>query len=245
VTLAGGLGGLVDALVACLPPAALRASVRADGIRRSGGGLSVALAGGEQLEADAVLLAVPSASAASLVREFDRELATALGGIEFGSAATVHVAWPDAAGTRRTPSLGLFVPRTAGLELVAATFVSAKYPERSPAGIFLVRAFLGGAARHEISGRPEIELTESAVRELSQLLEISDEPLWTRLVLHRDALPQPAPGHLERVARLRARLAETPGLELAGGPLGAYGLPDTIAAAEAAAERLLAPRGSA
>jgi protoporphyrinogen oxidase len=52
-------------------------------------------------------------------------------------------------------------------------------------------------------------------------------------------MPQRKVGHPALVARLRARLATHPGLECAGGPVGAYGLADSIAEGEAAAERLL------
>jgi oxygen-dependent protoporphyrinogen oxidase len=239
MTLSGGLGGLVDALVDRLPPGALRTSARVEAIRRTDPGFAVALAGREKLAADAVLLTTPPVAAAPLVAGFDPQLASALAGIESAGAATVHVAFPAAAVIRPTSSLGFFVPRSAGLDLVAATFVSVKFPERAPEGTFLVRAFLGGAARSGISAKSDAQLTAIAVRELREVLAIAAAPLWSRLVRHPEALAQPAVGHLAVVEGLRARLAATPGIELAGGPLGAYGLPDTISAAEAAAERLL------
>ena len=240
VTLAGGLGGLVEALVNRLPPGALRTNAPVDSIRRTESGFALALAGGEAHAADAVLLAVPPVAAASLVGEIDPLLAAALGGIRSASAVTVHVAWSAEVISSLPRSLGFFVPRTAGLELVAATIVSVKFPERVPAGLVLVRAFLGGAVRRELEDEADASLIEIAARELAAILGISAEPLWARLVRHRDALPQPAVGHLALVERLRAGIAATPGLELAGGPVGAYGLPDTISAAEAAAERLIA-----
>ena len=49
-------------------------------------------------------------------------------------------------------------------------------------------------------------------------------------------MPQAAVGHLDRVEVALRHAAGHPGLALAGGPLGAYGLPDVIAGAEKAAE---------
>lgn len=240
VTLKDGLGGLVDALVGRLAPESLRTNRRAEVIGRTGSGFVIRVAGGQSLTADGVLLAVPPVAAARLVRGLDPEIAGELETIRSADAATVHVAWPaSAVGDRAIRSLGFFVPRSAGLALVAATFVHAKFPERVPDGLFLVRAFFGGAARDEVASKPDGELAETAVREISGLLGVERAPLWTHVVRHGAALPQPEVGHLEKAARLRARVAGLGGLEAAGGPVGAYGLPDTIAAAEAAAFRLL------
>jgi oxygen-dependent protoporphyrinogen oxidase len=52
-------------------------------------------------------------------------------------------------------------------------------------------------------------------------------------------MPQYEVGHLERVARIRARLAAIPGLHLAGNALSGVGIPDCIAAGERAAEAVV------
>lgn len=237
VTLEGGLGQLVDALVASLPPGALRLESAVRRIALGADGLVVSLAAGPTLDVTAALIAIPAPGAAALVQELDRDLAVDLGSIAFASCATVTLAWPKAAMPKPARSLGFFLPRSAGLNLVAGTNLHLKFPDRAPEGFRLVRAFLGGAARSEIGGRSDDELIRQATRELSRLFETAEPPAWSRLVRHPRALPQPAVGHLALVERVRERAATVPGLELAGGPLGAYGLPDTIAAAERAAER--------
>ncbi len=139
-------------------------------------------------------------------------------------------------------SHGFFVPRGIGAGLVAAGFVSVKFPDRVPADQFVVRAFLGGALNPEVAEANEPALAELATRTLGPLLGLREPPTWTRVHRHLDSMPQFAVGHLDRVARLRARLAGEPelsGLEFAGGPQGAYGLPNSISAAEGAAARVL------
>jgi oxygen-dependent protoporphyrinogen oxidase len=52
-------------------------------------------------------------------------------------------------------------------------------------------------------------------------------------------LPQYAVGHVERVRRIRAAVAEVPGLEVCGAAFNGLGIPAVIADADAAVTRLL------
>jgi oxygen-dependent protoporphyrinogen oxidase len=53
------------------------------------------------------------------------------------------------------------------------------------------------------------------------------------------ALPQYAPGHLDRVAAARAALADRPGIALAGAAYDGVGIPACVASGETAAEDLV------
>jgi len=238
-TLDGGLGQIVSALVDRLPAGSLRLREKVRRLAREDRGFVLHLAEGPQLAADAVLIALPAHAAATLLAELDPPLAGELGQIAYASAVTVHLAWPRRAVERPPQEYGFFVPRTAGSPVVAATFVSVKHPERTPEDQFVVRIYLGGALHPEAVGRTDAELVETAERLLAPLLGIGGPPLWSRVWRHPSAMPQRRVGHPALVARLRERLGAHPGLEFAGGPLGAYGLPDSIAEGEGAAERLL------
>ena len=54
------------------------------------------------------------------------------------------------------------------------------------------------------------------------------------------ALPQYAVGHLDRVRRVRAAVAQQPGLAVCGAAYDGVGIPACIASAEAAATQVLA-----
>ena len=238
-TLDGGLGQIVSALVDRLPEGALRLGRRVQGIAREGRGFLLDGFEGPPLAADAVLIALPAPAAAVLLAELDPPLAGELGQISYASAVTVHLAWSREAVERLPRDYGFFVPRTAGSPVVAATFVSVKHPERTPEDQFVVRVYLGGALHPEAIGRPDAELVEISARLLAPLLGLREPPLWSRVWRHPSSMPQRKVGHPALVARLRTLLAAHPGLDFAGGPLGAYGLPDVIAEGEAAAERVL------
>jgi oxygen-dependent protoporphyrinogen oxidase len=237
-TLDGGLGQIVSALVDRLPAGSLRLGQRVERLAREGRGFLLEMSEGPPLAADAVLIALPAPAAAALLAALDPPLAGELGQICYASAVTVHFAWPLRAIARPPQCYGFFVPRTAGSPVVAATFVSVKHPERTPADQHVIRVYLGGALHPEAIGRPDAELVDLAAGLLAPLLGVGEPPLWSRVWRHRSAMPQRKVGHPALVARLRARLADHPGLDFAGGPVGAYGLPDSIAEGEAAAERV-------
>jgi protoporphyrinogen/coproporphyrinogen III oxidase len=237
--LTGGLGQIVDALLAHLPAGALRLSTGVESLTRTESGFALQLTSGERLRADAVVIAAPGAGAAKLLRDLDARLAATVSETAYASCVTINLAWPGQAIGSPPQSQGFFVPRTAGLPMVAAGFVHAKFPERVPAGIFVVRVFLGGALHPEIAASSDEDLARIATTILTPLLALSGPSSWCKVFRHPLTMPQRPVGHLEVAAAIRTRLTEHPGLEFAGGPVGAYGLPDAIAAGEAAAARLL------
>lgn len=244
-TLEGGLGQIVPALAARLPEGALRLGQRVQALAREGQGFVLHLNDAPPLAADAVLIALPAPAAAALLGDLDPTLAGDLRRIAYAPAVTVHLAWPRPAVARPPQCHGFFVPRTAGTAVVAASFVSDKYPERAPADQLVVRIYLGGALHTEAIDWPDADLIARAAATLQPLLGIRQPPLWSQVWRHPAAMPQRRVGHPALVQRLLARLASHPGLDFTGGPLGAYGLPDSIAAGEAAAERVVGRVGPA
>lgn len=238
-TLEGGLGQIVDALLARLPVGSLRLHSPVARLARREQGFTLELGSGEAVHADAVLVALPAPAAAALVTELDAALARDLRQISYASCLTVNLAWPAHAVKHPPPCHGFFVPRSAGNAVVAASFVSTKFPERVPEGSTVVRAFLGGALAPEVIGSTEAELVELAARTLAPLLGTRESPAWHRVFREPGSMPQRTVGHPNLAARITARLDHHPGLAFAGGPTGAYGLPDSIAAGERAAERVV------
>lgn len=242
VTLAGGMGEFLEALVARMPAEAVRLGCPVVAVRRDADDArwAVRLRDSPRVAADAVILAGQAPRMGELLREADPELARRLGEIPYASSATVSLAYPRAAVRHPLDGFGFIVPRREGRAARACTFSSVKYPGRAPEGFALLRVFLGGALDDAVLEYDDAALTRLAHDDLAALLGIESAPVLTRVSRHPAAMPQYEVGHLDRVGAIEARLAVLPGLAVAGSAYRGVGIADCIRSGEEAADRLLA-----
>jgi oxygen-dependent protoporphyrinogen oxidase len=241
LTLADGMEDLVAALARRLPAQVVKLRQRVTSLTRSSGPRMwrVDVADGTTLLADAVILATPAPRAARLVQELDPDLSRSLEAIPYASSATVTLAYRRADIRHALDGFGFVVPQAEGRAILACTFSSVKYPGRAPEGDVLLRAFLGGDRHPGLLDRDDAVLGAVAEREVSDLLGITAAPGLVRIHRHVTAMPQYLVGHLDRVSAIQARVAQHPGLALAGNAFHGVGIPDCIHSGEEAAERLL------
>ena len=227
-----GMQVLVDALVATLPEKALRTRCPVLAIERDDGKWRVRTKS-YAITCERLVLAIPSHVAAGLVAKVDDVLARELREIPHGSVATVTLGF----GGRVLGDLdayGVVVPHAEKRDMMAATFLSRKWPNRAPANGELVRVFLKRAGVRTLAEATNDDLLRVALRELRDLVPIAADPALVRIVRWDDAMPQYVVGHLDRVKRIEARLASLPGLKIAGNSLHGVGMPDAVASGERA-----------
>lgn len=194
----------------------------------------------EFLDAAAVILAVPPAAAARLLRADVPAAAVQLAGIETASVAVVAAAIPAEQLAGVTGS-GLLIPPVEGTSIKAATFSSAKWDwvstNRDP---LIVRLSLGRASEEATLQRTDDELAALAISDLATVLGRPLRPIDTRVVRWGGGLPQYAVGHLARIERLRSAVAAAGGLAICGAALDGVGVAACVAAADRAVADLLA-----
>jgi oxygen-dependent protoporphyrinogen oxidase len=141
----------------------------------------------------------------------------------------------DDAVTRPINGHGFVLPRLEGSPIVGCTITSTKFPHRAPPGWTLVRVFVGRAGQPDALRFDDAVLIDLARQELARSLGIEQPPAWAKVFRWPAAIPQYNVGHLARVGRIEQRVAEIPGLEVAGHPYRGIGIPDCIASGQAAA----------
>jgi oxygen-dependent protoporphyrinogen oxidase len=100
--------------------------------------------------------------------------------------------------------------------MLGSVWNSSLFPGRAPDDHVLVTAFVGGATDRGVVMEPEPTLIMEVLMELKNLLGASQNPLFSRIVIYRQALPQYNLGHSERLAKVEQARRATPGLWLAG-----------------------------
>jgi oxygen-dependent protoporphyrinogen oxidase len=238
LSLVNGTQELVDALEAALVPGTVGLGERALELRRAG--LFTIESTRGPLQARAVLLCVPAYAAAGLLRGIDTGLAALCDAVPYASTATVAFGYRREQVRHPLEGSGFVVPRLERTPLLAATFVSSKWPARAPAGHVLLRAFLGGGRDPSRTERTDEELSSMAQSALASVLGIDGGPVLTRVFRFTRQSPQYEVGHLERLAAIDNHLGRVPGLFVAGSGFHAIGIPDCVADGRAAAGRAAA-----
>lgn len=237
---AGGMSRLVEALAGGLD-VRLRCAVRR--LERTDGGwvLTVGSAADPvRLAADAVVLAVPAAPAARLL--LGVAPTAAVDGTPYASIALVTLAFP----AQRAPAgSGILVPPGAHRVVKAVTCLTSKWPTSDAGGAVLVRASVGRAGEVADLHRDDTELVGVVTAEVAEMTGLRGRPLAARVSRWGGALPQYRPGHLDRVAALRAALP--PGIAVCGAAYDGVGIPAVVGSGRAAARALVdagAPTGA-
>jgi oxygen-dependent protoporphyrinogen oxidase len=222
-TIDGGMSRLVDAVAA-----------RADPVLRLG--RPVRDLG--ELTADAVIIAVPARPAARLLDPIAPAAADLVGALDYASVALVTLALPK--GTTLPDLSGFLVP-AAGREdrlVKAATFFTTKWDHlRRPDGTVVLRASVGRYRETRPLQLTDDDLIAGVRAELAELTgAILPEPVAATVTRWGGALPQYAPGHLDRIAAARAALPPT--TALAGAAFDGVGIAACVTSGEAAAEQI-------
>lgn len=240
VTLQGGLGRLFEVATERFV-GEIRTGVRARSVvdtSRPSGRYRIETDTGD-VDADAVVVAVPAHHAGCLLGSLEPETSHALATVRAASVAVALLAYPlqeaDRAVLRGT---GVLVPSTAGRLLKAATFVTTKWPHLSPAHV-LVRASAGRADDPRAARMGDDELVAALVRDLAEVAGLDTAPLDHRVVRWDHAMPQLEVGHRERIQHVRARLASHPGVALAGASYDGVGVASAVRSGTAAAHKVL------
>ena len=250
MTLRNGLGDLIETLTQRLVEhgVQLNTGLGCRGIqisRQNKESYSVTLDTGAIIEADAVVLATPAFKTAEMIRQFGPEAAKLLEEIPYTSTATISMAYPTEAVEAHIRGFGFVVPRKEQRPLLAGTWTSNKWPNRSPKGETLIRCYLGGRGREHVLEKDDNELVGLVRQELQDIVGITKPPHYTETHRWVKGMPQYVVGHQARVAKIQERLRPWPTLHICGAGLYGIGIPDCIREGNRVAGNLVESLGTA
>lgn len=237
-SLKGGMQQMVDAIVARLNPGSIRLRTHIRRVYPENGDWRVTIEMNGDERYHAVVLATPANVAGVLLDGVDRALAQDLMNIPYSSSVTVTLGYYSDQLKGLPPGFGFLVPRSEGTRMLACTFVHNKFPNRAPENKGILRCFLGGARDEAVLSLSDDEMLETVGRELKDIVKLNARPLFARIYRWRGAMAQYEPGHIAGVERIEKRVAEIPGLAIAGNAYHGIGVPDCIRSGMEAAASL-------
>ena len=177
---------------------------------------AVRTASGEVVDADAVVLAVPSPRAAPLLQNLDQPLSSTVGEIRTTGLAVVALAF-DAESMGGAPEgFGFLVPRRVGPRILGCLWDSSIFPGRAPDGKVLMRVMIGGAHDEEAVGEEEEALLSAVRSDLKGTMGVEAEPILARVYRWPLGIGQYTVGHQDRLKVIDRRLESLPNLWMAG-----------------------------
>ena len=185
---------------------------------------------------DSLVLSTPASPAAEIVEPVSPETARVLRQIPYFSTVIVYLAYKREEFSHPLNGHGFVVPRKEATVLDACTWVSSKFAGRCPADTVLLRCSIQDG-RHQRAEVSDLEAVQKVHNELQRILGITCQPVFTRVLHARKALPQLTLGHAQRMDQISQALKGHPGLFLTGAYFGGVGMPDCIETARRTAQQ--------
>lgn len=234
----GGSGRLAQALRDTLGEA-VKPNTGVTRLRPTAEGFEVLYQDGRALQADAVVLAVPSSVAADLTRPFAPRAADALRKIPYADVQVFGLGYNRIDVPNALDGFGFLVPRGEGVRVLGVLYSSSIFPEQAPEGRVLLRVIAGGSVDPEFSALSPGEMLAAVRRDLRVTLGVVAEPEFIEHIPWPRGIPQYELGHLGRVGWAEWEL-EPPGLFLTGNAYRGVGVNDTVRDARRTARKVLA-----
>ena len=244
VSLKGGISTLVESLAAQLN-CDLRVGRSVISIRYrpdAPAPYQVALDDGTQIDAAAVVLAVPAFVAADLVAPWADALSAGLRQIRYVSTGTVTLAFRRSEIGMPLDSYGLVIPPSERRRINAVTVLSRKWAGRAPDEYVLLRAFVGGSKNPGVLKLSDSDLVELVRDEFRIIFGIAAAPVWSGVYRWPLANPQYDVGHLDHIDALEARCPA--GLYLCGSAYRGVGIPDCARQGGETADKIMRQLGA-
>lgn len=230
-----GMGTIVEALVRDVD---VQLGCRATAVTRDGDGYAVTIEDGRTLRTPELVIATPSAEAATLLADVLHEhQLEALRDAPYASMAHAVLRWEDDPWPGH--ELEMLLPVGAGPRPLLGTIVkTGRTSTLVPAGARLMNSYFSNEATRRLDDAQIIDLALDHVR---AVYGGGFPPPKATVVRFGAALATSTPGHYARMRQLRTGLPE--GLALAGDHLAHLGVETAVVSGERAAADLLVPPG--
>ncbi len=201
------------------------------------GKFSLQIAGNETLEAEKVVLGVPTSAAANLLHDCKPTFAEALRQVNYPPMAAVYSAFKKSSVKHPLDGFGGLHPQKEGLFAAGSIWNSSTFAGKCPEDEVLLTTFIGGELYRERALMPESEVLDRVTKELKKLHQITDEPTFQHFYRWEKAIPQYDKNILS--AHAEAEKVESEGLFVATNWKDGISLADAFKKAKELKEKLM------
>ncbi len=180
-------------------------------IARGENGWGVKTADGKEFHAKDLVLAIPTNIALNLLKPLNAGM----------PMQSIPEAWMVSvimgfASTVLPPGFGFLTPEVEKRFSLGCMFSSNMFPGRAPEGHVVIETLVGGKRHPERVHLSNEELVEKAVKDMQDILDLPQEPVYTRVLRSNGGIPQLEKGYPELLAWRDALVKTHPGLHICG-----------------------------
>jgi oxygen-dependent protoporphyrinogen oxidase len=198
----------------------------------------IRLSSGDEIDADAVVVATPAYGAAPLLIESMPKLSALLAGIEHAPMDVVSSAVDRKQVRHPLDGFGFMVPRREALRTICTFWNSSLFPSHARSGTVVMTSFAARRNDGNLNEMPGDQLVQQVEAENASVLGITGVPIDRMTWKYPRALPQYNVGHAQRVKEIREALSQLPGFLLAGNYLAGRSIGDCVETGFQAADLL-------
>ncbi|GIN65858.1 MULTISPECIES: protoporphyrinogen oxidase [Bacillus] len=226
-TLKTGLQTIVEELEKQLELTKIYKGTKVVNIERGGQGYSLKLDNGVILQADSAVVTAPHKAIAAMFPNEDwlkglREMVST-------SVANVALGFPEEAVRMEHQGTGFVISRNSDFSITACTWTNKKWPNTTPKGKVLLRAYVGKAGDESVVDQSDNEMVRIVLEDLKRIMKIEGEPEMTCITRWNEAMPQYHVGHKNRIKQIREGIGTSyPGIFVTGASFEGVGIPDCI-----------------
>jgi oxygen-dependent protoporphyrinogen oxidase len=198
----------------------------------------IRLSSGDEIDADAVVVATPAYAASPLLVESMPKLSSLLAAIKHAPMDVVSSAFDRKQVRHPLEGFGFMVPRLEGLRTICTFWNSSLFPSHARSGTVVMTSFATRGGDGDLAEMSDALLAQHVEAENAAVLGITGAPLDRMAWNYPGALPQYNVGHKLRVKNIREALSELPGLFLAGNYLAGRSIGDCVETGFQAADQL-------
>jgi oxygen-dependent protoporphyrinogen oxidase len=185
-----------------------------------------------------LVLALPVNASLALLKDIDNLMPLP----RLPDARIVTIALAFAKEVRLPPGFGYLIPESEDRFTLGALFSSNMFPGRAPAGCSLIEVLAGGRRHPERAELDDQTLIRQALEDVKDILNISSEPIYTKVLRNSSGIPQPEQGYPELLAWRNRLVSEHQGLYICGFGWDGIGMNDMIKTAGRVAEGIMVGR---
>lgn len=191
-----------------------------------------------EFTARAVVCALPAKAAGTVLARLSGDFPSRIPGLPYADVALVCMGFRKDQVGHPLDGFGFLAPEVERRHVLGCLFTSSLFPGRSPDGYVALSAFVGGAMHGDRVACSKGEILKGTVEDLRPLLGLTGDPVLSRIVAWRPAIPQYVVGHGAQKEAAANFEAANPGVFVSGNLLHGVSVGDCVKNATAVAGRV-------